>query len=282
MREAGILLGVVLLACGPNDRGHGDKVDAQRGGIVDSTGGGGPDASTIDAVWQIYVYAHTSSALYRVDPDTYAITMVGNFVWPTGVVSDTMTDLAIDKNGRMLGVSFTSVYEVDPMTAKCTLLSNQLAGSFNGLSFVPASQLGQTGDDVLVGTRNTDGKAFQVNPMTGATTQVGDMGGTFTSSGDLVAVTSFGIVQTVPGTGGGHDRLATLAPNTLAASAVGATDTGYNNIWGIAFWKNKIFGFTDQGEFILIDPVTGVGTLVSSNGVAWWGAAVTTAAPIVQ
>ena len=65
-----------------------------------------------------------------------------------------------------------------------------------------------------------------------------------------------------------------LAPNTFAATVIGPT--GYGAIWGVAFWKQKIFGFTDNGEFITIDPTTGVGTLVSSGSEMWWGAAVTT------
>jgi hypothetical protein len=110
--------------------------------------------------------------------------------------------------------------------------------------------------------------------------QIGDMGSTFSSSGDLVAVAGFGTVQTVNGSGA--DRLVTLAAQTFVATAIGTGDTGFSNIWGIAYWKNKIFGFTDQGEFILIDPTTGKGTLVQGNGPAWWGAAVTTLAPIIE
>ena len=45
-------------------------------------------------------------------------------------------------------------------------------------------ELGQTGDDILVGTRNSDGKVFRVDPMTGQITQVGDMGASYSSSGD--------------------------------------------------------------------------------------------------
>jgi hypothetical protein len=171
------------------------------------------------------------------------------------------------------------VYRVDPATAKCTQLSNALAGDFNALSFVPAQQLGRTGDDVLVAARNSDGQVFEVNPMTGATTAIGAMGAMFVSSGDLVSVANLGTLQTVPGPS--HDRLVRLAANTFAATPIG-TDTGFSNIWGIAFWKNKVFGFTDQGEFITIDPVTGAGVLVSNNGVQWWGAAVTTVAPVIQ
>ena len=134
-----------------------------------------------------FVYAHTASTLYRVDPDTLAITMVGNFRWSNG--SDQMTDIAIDKTGLMIGVSFTAVYRIDPSTAQATRLSTGLSGTFNGLSFVPAEMLGQTGDDVLVGTRNsTTAMVFRIDPMTGQATAIGNMGA-FSSSGDLVAVT---------------------------------------------------------------------------------------------
>ncbi|MEO8840266.1 MAG: hypothetical protein ABI591_14740 [Kofleriaceae bacterium] len=267
-----LLLAVLACACGPATRQDNGGIDATSGG----TDGAGSGSGSGDNGGTVYVYAHTASTLFRVDPDTLAITQIGPFVWPTG--SDEMTDIAIDKTGQMIGVSFTSVYRVDPTNAHTTLLSPNLAGSFNGLSFVPATQLGQTGDDVLVGTRNTDGMVFRVDSMTGATTPVGNMGG-FTSSGDLVAVEGFGTVQTVIGTT--NDRLARLAPQTFAATPIG-TDTGFSEIWGVAFWKNKIYGFTNGGEFILIDPTTGVATLVSSTGQSWYGAAVTTLAPVIQ
>jgi len=268
-----ILLAVGLCACGATRHGSGDQVDAQ--GTSDSQGNGGGDGSIAE---QVYVYAHTSSALYRVDPDTLAITMVGNFGWSNG--TDQMTDLAIDQTGLMIGVSFSSVYRVDPTSAQATQLSSSLGGTFNGLSFVPAAMLGQTGPDVLVGTRNSDGKVFRVDPTTGATTEVGDMGGAYASSGDLVSVANLGTLQTVPGTS--SDVLATLAPGTFAATSVGS-GTGFSEIWGIAYWKNKVYGFTNGGDFVLIDPNTGAATLVShQDGLAWWGAAVTTLAPVIQ
>ncbi len=263
---------LALVACGPGGRQAGGDIDAHSTSMDgNSTGGDAGGGVT-------YVYAHTDSTLYRVDPDSLAITQVGNFVWPATVIYDQMTDIAIDKNGVMLGVSFDKVYKIDPSTAVTTLLSSNLGGMFNGLSFVPATMLGQTGDDVLVGTRNTDGAVFRVDPMTGVTTQVGNMGA-YMSSGDLVAVAGFGTVQTVMGTG--NDRLATLAPQTFAATPIG-TDTGYTMIWGLAYWKGKVYGFTNGGQFILIDPTTGAATVVASNGPAWWGAAVTTLAPVIE
>jgi hypothetical protein len=242
--------------------------DGNGGGDSGGTGDGPPAETT-------YVYAHTASTLYRVDPDTLAISLVGNFQWPGG--SDQMTDIAIDKTGLMIGVSFDKVYRVDPSNAHATLLSASLDGTFNGLSFVPATMLGTTGDDVLVGTRGSDGVVMRIDAMTGSATQVGNMGA-YQSSGDLVAVEGFGTVQTVLGTS--SDRLARLAMLTFNATPIG--DTGYGEIWGLAFWKNKIYGFTNSGQFVLIDPATGHATLVSTNGEAWWGAAVTTLAPVIQ
>jgi hypothetical protein len=269
-----VALLVLCVACGSPSRGDDGFGTGDANGGSGSGSGNGSGSGDNEMV---YVYAHTATTLYRVDPDTLAISMVGDFAWPSG--TDTMTDLAIDKTGKMIGVSFTSVYQVDPSNAHTTLLNAHLAGEFNGLSFVPADQLGQTGDDVLVGTRNTDGKVFRVDPMTGATTQVGDMGASFMSSGDLVAVAGFGTVQTI--TGNGADKLARLAPQTFAATPIG-TDTGFGMIWGVAYWKNKIYGFTSSGAFILIDPTTGVATLVTNTGISWYGAAVTTLAPVIQ
>ncbi len=267
-----IYLAILLTACGPASRNGNGGADAS-GSTADADQGGGNSDAT-DAM--TFVYAHTDTTLYRVDPDSLAVTMVGDFGWP--LLPDQMTDIAIDKNGMMIGLSFTDVYRVDPATAKATQLSAGLSGTFNGLSFVPATAIGQTGDDVLVATRADDGLVFRVDPMTGATTQIGNMG-SFTSSGDLVAVAGFGTVQTTTGTS--SDVLVRLAPSTFAATAIG-TGTGFTDIWGVAFWKNKIFGFTNAGQFVLIDPTTGVGTLVQGNGPAWWGAAVTTTAPIIQ
>ena len=272
-----IVLASTLAACGPGTRGTdpgGTAPDAASSTPDSPVAQPGDDAGDGSIA---SVYANTAGALYRVDPDTLAITKIGDFGWPNGG-SDSMTDIAIDQHGTMIGVSFGSVYRVDPSTAVTTLLSSSLSGTFNGLSFVPAALVGATGDDVLIGTRNDDGIVFRIDPTTGQTTMAGDMAG-FSSSGDLVAVDGFGAVQTADN-GLGPDRLVRLASQTFQATPIGS-DIGFANIWGVAYWKSKIFGFTSAGEFVLIDPTTGVGTLIQANGPAWWGAAVTTVAPII-
>jgi hypothetical protein len=269
MRKLALVAMCIVAACGPSGRDDG------------SGGDDTPDAPVVppppdDPPGQTFVYAHTRSTLYRVDPDTLGITMIGNFSFPTG--NEDITDIAINKAGELIGISFGAVYRIDPSTAAGTRLSTGLSGMFNGLSFVPASQIGQTGDDILVATRLDDGVVHRIDPMTGAATQIGNMNG-FTSSGDCVSVDGLGTLQTADNLFG-PDRLVRLAPNTFAATPIG-TDIGFSEIWGIAFWKDKVFGFTSGGQFITIDPNTGVGTLVQGNGPSWWGAAVTTLAPVV-
>lgn len=262
------LLLVALSACAPPTIEGNDSPSPDGGD--DPGGGGGAPAGTV-------VYAHSASTLYKIDPDTLAVARVADFGWPAAVGSDEMTDIAVDMNGAIIGVSETSVYRVDPATAACTVLSRSLQGAFNGLSFVPAAVVGGSGDDLLVGTRGDDGVVDRIDPMTGAITPIGNMGGQFSSSGDLVAVAGFGMVQTTIGTT--SDVLAKLAPVTFQATAAGAT--GFSDIWGLAFWKGKVFGFTAGGQFLTIDPATGAATLVQSGGPEWWGAGVTTIAPVI-
>ena len=241
-----------------------------------------PDADPVVAVdagppgENALVYAQTSDSLYTINPTTFDITLVGRFN-----DGDQMTDIAVDADGRMIGISFSAVYEVNPTTAQATLLSSRLDGSFNGLSFVPAAQLGRTATDpdVLVASRSSDGKIFELDQHTGAATQVGDMGAGMASSGDIVSVTGFGTMATV--TGGAHDRLTSLASGTLAGTVVG-TDIGYDQLWGVGFWGGTIYGFSAGGKVVQIDPSTGAGTVIATTGLEWWGAAVTTSAPIFE
>lgn len=271
------VLGLTVIACGPSAKEVGDDdgvdpIDAATGDVDAPPDTGGNAA----------VFAHSQSNLYRVHPLTYEITEVGPFRWPSG--SDQMTDIAINADGVMIGVSFSQVYRVDPETADCTLLSGNLQGMFNGLSFVPSMlAFGLEGPDVLVGSRNTDGKVFRVDPMTGATQQIGDMGPSYISSGDIVAVTGFGMVATVrsDSLGLGPDKLVRLAPNTFAATVIG-NNTGFQKLWGVGFWGTRVFGFSEDGTLAVIDSATGLGTSVATGGQRWWGAAVTTAAPIID
>lgn len=243
-------------------------IDAVNGGDVDAPDGVEPPDNSA-------VFAHTSDALYRVDPNTLQLTLIGDFIWPNG--SDSMTDIAIDRFGRMLGVSFSRVYEVDEQTGNCIFLSDLSSGGFNGLSFLPADD--DPANEILIGADQL-GDVYELDPGTGVATLIGNYGGGITSSGDLVSVLGAGTFATV-NNGPGTDYLARIDPaNGYAATIVG--DTGYDSIWGLGYWRNKVYGFAATNEFLVIDVNTGAATPEPVDAVEWWGAGVTTLAPIIE
>ncbi len=221
------------------------------------------------------VYAHTANELFKVDPTALTVELIGPFKWPG--LSDQMTDIALDKKGKMVGISYDTVYSVDPKTAVCAKLAPLSGGAdFNGLSFI-ASEIGDT-TEILVAA-GISGGVYEINPATGQSKALGNYGGPG-SSGDLVSVKGLGTFATVTKSFAGTDWLARIDTLTGKATLIG--DTGFSSIWGLGFWKNKFYGFTDSKEFVTVDVKTGKGTLVSKGGEAWWGAGVTTAAPVID
>jgi len=256
----------------PSDPMTGGNHDAA---AADTTGGFDVGGAQI-----VFVYAHTSDKLYKVNPETLAVSLVGAFFklgadMATQIPFFGVTDIAVDHSGAIIGVTFNEVLRIDHDTAACTTLA-PLDGShpFNGLSWVT-----QGTSEVLLGT-TTSGTVSRIDPATGAVTNVGMFGQSLRSSGDLVSVTKFGTLVTVKTPTAQDDWLASLDPTTGQATLIGAI--GFRDILGIGFWKDRVFGFAQGGQFILIDPATGAGTMVSQMpGVAWWGAGVTTAVFVV-
>jgi hypothetical protein len=228
------------------------------------------------------VYAHSGSDLFRVDPATMDVTRIGPFSIPHPIVGvrylNNVTDIAVDRTRRIIGLTYTQVLNVDPATGNCTVLAPLPMGDrFNGLSWIRAEQ----GPEQLVAS-SFDGTMFRIDPATGAATRIGQLGGGLQSSGDLVSVANHGTLMTVKGMGpGANDRLARIDPATGVATIIGAT--GFRAVWGLGFWGNKVFGFTQTGQFILIDPLTGAGTLVKNfPAFPFWGAGVTTAVSVID
>jgi hypothetical protein len=276
---------VLLVACSessyfPDGQGAGDSAVAAPEANVPSDIG--PREPAGYYAGEPVVYAHTADSLYKVDPDTLKVTLIGTF---TGAAaSDKMTDIALDRQGNMIGISTTTVYSINTGTAACTRLADlqTLGQGFTGLSFIYSDV--PDGKEALWAAA-LDGTVVEVDPATGTSKKVGSYGGPV-SSGDIVSIKALSstLATVKKDQVTANDWLAKL--NTLTGEATLIGDTGFQNVWGVGFWKsknqNKIFGFTEKGEFILIDPATGKGTLVSAGGPAWWGAGVTTAAPAIN
>jgi hypothetical protein len=275
----------VVVACGPSVSGDDDDDD----GVDARTDAASPDGAGSDGNDQMpsRVYAHSGTMLYRIDTMTMGAIPVGPF---TNLSTQSMTDIAVDKNERMVGVTLDKIFEIDEATGNSTFLAD-FTGSDNltSLSFVPANPAQPDGPEMLVAA--TDSGAvirIDVTGQTATSTVIGDYGQhqgmDIISSGDIVYVKDFGIVATVD-VGNANDYLATINPTTWAATIIG-TGTGYDKIFGVAFWAGTIYGFVDggasAGSMVRIDRQTGAATLLQGGAIRWYGAGVTTVAPLID
>ena len=245
--------------------------------LQDDSDTAGADAGSEPPVDDTLVYAHSGSDLFQVDPRTLVLSRLGNLTMrdPDGQLQylNTVTDIAVDRNGRIVGVTFDSLLEIDPETAECTFIAPLPADlAFNGLSFLHLAE----GTETLVAT-TLAGVIYRVDKATGSVDVLGELGGGMQSSGDIVSVAGYGTLITIRGED--TDQLARVDPTTGAATPIGPI--GATHVWGLGFWQDRVFGFTDRGEFLLIDPTTGAGSEVARDSAApFWGAGVTTAVPV--
>lgn len=235
------------------------------------------------------IFAHSSQNLYRLDPNTLDVILVGAF----NIGAFAITDIAIDQNDALIGVSLAKIWSIDRMTGAASEIAafDGATDGLTSLSFVPLDGSDPQSPERLVAA-GSSGNVYEVNPATGTTTLLGNFGlssgSQIRSSGDLVSLRGLGTFATVTigDSPTDPDFLATIDTTTWAATVVGAASTGFDKVFGLAYWDGSLLGFVDDGSgagtgsMIDIDAVTGVGTLVLPSAFRWAGAAVATDAPI--
>jgi len=208
------------------------------------------------------IFVHTNNDLYVVDDQSFDLVHVGAFD-----IADEITDIAVTPDGRLFGISFSSLYEIDTADGQATFIA-PVPGVLNvGLTFLPNGQLLAT---------DKDGGVREVSPDTGAVTEIGKFGNGWGTAGDLVAVadgTMFAIGEE-PDAGSGDPNVL-LTVDTQLGDAAYVGSLGYSNVFGAAYAGGKVYAFSDDGRIVRVDPVTGSGTLVRTHPVSFWGAAVT-------
>ena len=233
---------------------------------------------------QTIVYAHSDSILYAVNPRTNALTRVGTFTFPSGDRNNhSMNDVAVDADGTLVGNTQDALYRINTSTAACSLIAPLPDGNFVGLTYLPAGLIpGSTGEVLVGGASN--GTYWRIDATTGRSTRLGQLrrnSTTYALSGDIVSITGAGTFATVRASNASStsaDQLASMNPTTGELTILG--NTGFDRIFGLAYYRNTLYGFTRDGEFISMNIRTGVGTLVSMPAPQFYGAGVTTIAPI--
>ena len=262
----------------PADSATGDTTSAGETGAPPDGGiqidGSLPDAEA-GPTQPSEVWAHSSDTLYKLDPDSKAVTVIGPFSGCSGVV-----DIALDENSNLYA-SAGGIFKIDKTTAKCTSVGG---GSFagNSLSFVPVGVLDPV-KEVMV-TYN-GGQYMRVDIGSGTTTNLGNLPDGYGSSGDIVSVKGGGTYLSAYGPGCTNDCLLQVDPKT-GTMIKNWGQLGSGGVWGLAFWAGSVYAFDSGGRIWQVtfgkDTITTKEIPIKDRpaGLSFWGAGSTTTAPL--
>ena len=284
-------LAVTLAGCaGSTERpGFGDETQAPAGNEPETpapaaTGdfGNEPTPPPPEPPEVHEVYGHSATTLYKLEPATKAVTVVGDFKQCESII-----DIALDEKSTLYAVSYDTLYTVDKKTATCTELQS---GKFpNSLSFVPKGAL-DPNEEALVGYEGGD--YVRIDVTNGSRSVLGklDSTGKLISSGDIVSVKGGKTYLTVKGNkGSGCDQTDCLVEVDPQSGKMlknwGSIE--HQKVFGLSFWGGKLYGFDEQGN--LFEVVFGSNKVVTTTipipqkpaGLSFWGAGSSTAAPLV-
>lgn len=275
MRERNVLAAIALgagalAACATSSR-EGDLSGPTAPGF--DGGSFATDGTAPSPTPQGEVYGHSDTVLFAVNAGTREVREIGPFQGCTHVA-----DVALDESSNMYASTGAVLWLIENNTARCTKIRD---GAFpNSLSFVPAGTL-DPAKETLVGF--VGGDYVRIDPATGTVTKVGELGGGFESSGDVVSVKGGKTYLTVKGPSCA-DCLVEIDPTT-GAMTKNWGPLGATNVYGLAFWGGELFAFTDGGEVLLVKLDSGAIETTSlpipnaPPGLAFRGAGSTTIAP---
>lgn len=176
-----------------------------------------------------------------------------NFIGFTGV----MFDIALDPVTNFLyGIKGNGyLYLIDQTNGNTTQIGDT-DKFINGLTFDQNGVLFASGDNNL----------YTINVSSAVATLMGSDG--YQSSGDIAFDDSGSLYLSSMGTS--SDSLWLLDPNTGLGTLLGST--GYNNVYGLNYANNILYGFTESGYTISLSTVDGSGTFLNNNDLFTYGA----------
>ena len=200
----------------------------------------GSDPPPIVPVFTSRLLSTSTSEIGTIDPTTGVFSPLAN-------ASISYNDIAFAPNGDLFGVSFNSLYKVDPATGNSSWIGS-LGTSTNlkSLAFTSSGNLYAAGNSEF----------YSINTNTGAASLVANISG-FKSSGDLLYDDASGrFLATSDAPYPIKDSLYSIG---LSGDATVIGDVGFNSVWGLAVANGTLYGYTSNRLQIIINPTTGVG-----------------------
>lgn len=190
------------------------------------------------------VFGHSADTLYRLDPETKEVTVVGPFAGCTASI----IDIALDADSNMYGTAFGSLWSIDRTTGQCTHIAD---GSYpTSLSFVPAGTVDPAAE-ALVGF--DEEQYIRIDPQTGLITPLGALSDGLRSSGDMVSVEGQSYLTVFDdGECAATDCIVELDPSD-GTVLVNFGPLPYEQVFGLAFWAGRAYGFARSGVLFEIE-----------------------------
>ena len=244
----------------PEDTGEDGIVEepSEDTGIPVDTGEDPPEEPPVDIPVEP-IYVHTNATLYSLEPTTGTLSLVGDFYDSTGDgFTGSMTDIAIDSDGNFYGIGFSGLYGIDPTDARVWEIA-VMEEEFVGLTATSDGRLIGAGDGL-----------YEIDKATGFTTPL-VAAGSYQTSGDIVGLPSSLLYWLVRGEDDAGDLLVEVNAVSGAYREVGSV--GVTGLYGVAYSGGSLYGFSDEGLIVEIDPVSA--TVLSEENLilSWWGAA---------
>lgn len=159
--------------------------------------------------------------------------------------TEIFTDLAYNRaTNEFYGTSFRQLYRIDPQTRTVALVGDLGIDNLNALEFDAAGNLYGTGRSSF----------YFIDKTTGTATRIADITN-FSSSGDLAFdVTTNRFYATSRGLS--TDSLFSIG---LDGSATRIGDIGFAKVFGLILDQGTLYGYTNDQNQLVLDPVTGAG-----------------------
>jgi hypothetical protein len=209
-------------------------------------------------------FASSSDTLYRIDPFAETVVEVGSLRLPGGMTGGIL-DLDIDSDGGLVGVTNSGLFTFDQNGEGSLLANVDVPERTNGMAIDSFGKIFLT-----QGVSDRDSFAYTVNRETGQVSTVGALS-PYRSSGDCVVLKDDSLLMSARGEDG-SDLLVYIDSQSAQTRVIG--DIGFPGVYGLSASWNGLFGVTDAGKVLVIDPDTGAGRLLFEQAdTRFWGAA---------
>ena len=189
----------------------------------------------------------TDGRLFEIDLPSGDVRAFGSSMLP-------LTDITLHPDGSFYAITTRSLFRLDPSApgSDWRFVAN-LSEGFVALDVHPSGELVGAGRPVVA----------VIDRATGRSRRISDLPDRWNASGDIAFVRGRMLVSATqaPGSSIGMDHLFEVPLDGATPFDLGPI--GFGCVWALAPFGDTLYGFTCRSELIEIDPITGVGRLLS-------------------